>query len=391
MERRYPKIGKVALLISLSQFAAVVLNGLLGVFPAGIIGTAVRGQKFHLLQFLRQQLNLPYKSNGFWSDAGLLTGQEYAMLSLMVVTLIIAIIGLRERQQIEGPKSMSAEEQREQLESGNVPLSRPGGLSVVNPTTAAIVSSVVGGDATPTAEVIANALGEMSVVAQEMGVDDFLIKGEIIQEEVDESTIDSRFTTSVGDEDDVVDLVGVVSTTEHAGTTEDVLSGTPIEMSSADEGEDDDLGWLDESPVSRVTTSDSDPSSAVREVEPPRLPQRPAKKFSRVEPVSPPKRTALTATTTGETLGTTPKSATDGSTRAGFSGSIPNKPTGLPAMAEYDMQTNQWMLFGKAIEFTDTPPAPPAPLSHPPQIPAGKASGKDVKNYLRPPKVPQTR
>ena len=74
VERRLPKIGKFALLISLSQFFGILFNGLLGWFPAGIIGTGSRGQKFHLLQYIRQNLNLPYKSNGFWSRSISLLG-----------------------------------------------------------------------------------------------------------------------------------------------------------------------------------------------------------------------------------------------------------------------------------------------------------------------------
>ena len=194
MERRHPNIGKLALLISISQFLGILLNGILGLFPAGLIGTGSRGQKFHLLQYIRQSLNLPYKEGGFWSDAGSFTGQEFAMAFLMVTTLVIAIIGLRQRESIDGPSKMSTESQREQLESGQVSVSRPGGLSVVNPTTAAIVSNIVDGDGTPAADIIAGALGEMKAVALEMGVDDELIKGQIIQEESEDVTLDSRYT-----------------------------------------------------------------------------------------------------------------------------------------------------------------------------------------------------
>ncbi|MDP6326658.1 MAG: hypothetical protein QGI36_06190, partial [Candidatus Thalassarchaeaceae archaeon] len=68
-----------------------------------------------------------------------------------------------------------------------------------------------------------------TAVALEMGVDDELIKGQIIQESVDDSTIDSRFTTKVGDqEDDIFDL-----------------TGTGILTTSIDDN--DELGWLDDS------------------------------------------------------------------------------------------------------------------------------------------------
>lgn len=385
MERRYPKIGKFALLISISQFAGVLLNGLLGVFPAGFIGTGVRGEKFHLYQFLRQQMDLPYKSNGFWSDAGILTGQEYAMILLMVATLIIAILGLRQRPTIEGPKTLSSDEQRAQLESGQVSVSRPGGLSVVNPTTAAIVSSIVGGDETPTSDVIANALGEMSVVAQEMGVDEFLIKGEIIQEEVDDSTVDSRFTTSIHEEEDVVDLTGTISTpTVEATTTQDILTGIVVDSTEEviEDDSEEDLDWLNESPLAEKMAT----------INLPRLPTEPAVTTSAIVEVS---QDVPAASDSPPTTDVPP------ATRSGFSGRITTKPRGLPEKAEYDMDLNQWTLFGKPIEFTDTPPPAPAsaqpaapqetstkPAAKPPALPSLSKGESDAK-YLRLPKVPQ--
>jgi hypothetical protein len=337
VERRFPNIGKFALLISISQFLGILLNGILGLFPAGILGTGARGQKFHILQYLRQTLNLPYKENGFWSDAGVLTGQEYAMLVLMLATLVVAVIGLRSRPSISGPQKQSIEDQQAQLESGQVSVSRPGGLSVVNPTTAAIVSSIVGKEDAPAADIIADALGEMTAVAVEMGVDDVLIKGEIIQEFVDESTIDSRFTTKVGDqEDDIFDL-----------------TGTGILTTTIEDEEDEDLGWLDDSDVLEDETEIPvfDPSSSSEE---PTLPDLPTVKATKqtVEPVSPPTVKAVATPVVKEVKPPAVEVVSDTSPQrkeAQF-GSMPRRPVGLPKAAVFDIELNTWTLFGRPVE-----------------------------------------
>lgn len=388
MERRYPKIGKLALLISLSQFLGVLLNGILGVFPAGIIGTGGRGQKFHLLQYLRQSFDLPYKENGFWSDAGVLTGQEYAMILLMLVTLVIAVFGLRQRPAIDGPKKMDSETQREQLETGQVSVSRPGGLSVVNPTTAAIVSQIVGGESAPTADIISNALGEMSAVAQEMGVDDFLVKGQIISDVRDNNSIigTSLVSTSVEEDDDVIDLTVTVSQSEEMSPIESVTSLQP-----SIEENDEDLGWLDDVEVttssptkisvqdSALTSVTSEPAKVTTNL--PSLPNVTKKSdigdtspVTNILPVSPPKASVDSAFVKPMNNSSTLSSgsgARPSGVREAASGVMPNRPSQLPKMAEYDTEMGAWTLFGKKIEFTDSPPpAPPQakPVEAPPPI-----------------------
>jgi hypothetical protein len=341
VERRFPKLGKLALLISVSQFLGILLNGILGWFPAGVIGTGARGQKFHLLQYMRQNLNLPYKANGFWSDAGVLTGQEYAMLVLMLGTLVVAVVGLRSRPSFSGPQKHSIEDQQAQLESGQVSVSRPGGLSVVNPTTAAIVSSIVGKEGAPAADIIAGALGEMTAVAVEMGVDDVLIKGEIIQESVDDSIIDSRYTTKVGDQDD--DPFD--------------LTGTGILTTTIEEDDDEGLGWLDDSDLVEDETEIAvfDPTSSS---EKPTLPDLPTAKATNktVKPVIPPTVKAVAPPVVKAETPPTVEVVSDALTSdylqqkdAQF-GSMPRRPTGLPMAAEFDIELNTWTLFGRPVE-----------------------------------------
>ena len=392
MERRYPNIGKLALLISISQFLGILLNGILGLFPAGLIGTGIRGQKFHLLQYIRQSLNLPYKEGGFWSDAGSFTGQEFAMAFLMVTTLVIAIIGLRQRESIDGPSKMSTESQREQLESGQVSVSRPGGLSVVNPTTAAIVSNIVDGDGTPAADIIAGALGEMKAVALEMGVDDELIKGQIIQEESEDVTLDSRYTvTSTSDEMEVVDL------------TESIVEVTDSDEQEEEVSDNDELGWLDDSPWAEDDVTVDSVSVKVTEPEKkekPSLPSLPSTTTS--QPIPKPEVVAVKPPPVQNKYVKPVETPVVPQVKEAQRGVMPNRPSGLPNKAVFDIELNSWTLFGRPIEFTDSPPMPvvkreaktePAPATSaraPPSLPTIPAPPKkESKPKPRLPSIPQ--
>ena len=393
MERRYPKIGKLAMVISISQFLGVLLNGILGLFPAGLIGSGSRGQKFHILQYIRQTLNLPYKEGGFWSDAGSFTGQEFAMILLMVVTLVIAIIGLRQRESIAGPSKISADSQREQLESGQVSVSKPGGLSVVNPTTAAIVSNIIGGGDTPAADIIADALGEMKAVALEMGVDDELIKGQIIQEETEDITLDSHDTvTSTYDDTEVIDL------------TESIVESTEQDVQDEEVSENDELGWLDDSPWSEDDVTINSEEISVPETpeikEKPSLPSLPSTPTKQsipkpvvVEVKTPPIENKYVKPVETPVV---PQ------VKEAQSGSMPTRPSGLPDKAVFDIEVNSWTLFGRPIEFTDAPPMPvikkerktaPTPATNartPPSLPTiPTPPKKESKPKPRLPSIPQ--
>jgi hypothetical protein len=346
MERRYPKIGKLAMLISISQFLGVLLNGILGWFPAGLLGTGSTGQKFHLIQYIRQSLNLPFKEGGFWSDAGNLTGQEYAMISMMVVTLVIAIVGLRQRESITGPSKISADIQREELESGQVSVSRPGGLSVVNPTTAAIVSNIVGGDGTPAADIIAEALGEMKAVALEMGVDDELIKGKIIQENSDDITLDSRFTVTANTEDmEVIDL------------SEPTVEAVDANSQDEEVSDNDEIGWLDDSPWAEDDiTIDSQNITEPDRTEKPSLPSLPSSPTR--QPASEPEVVEVKPPPVQSKYVKPVEPPVAPQVKEAQRGAMPNRPNGLPTKAVFDIELNSWTLFGRPIEFTDTPPMP---------------------------------
>jgi hypothetical protein len=390
MERRYPKIGKLAMLVSISQFLGVLLNGILGWFPAGVLGTGTAGQKFHLIQYIRQVLNLPYKDGGFWSDAGQLTGQEYAMILMMIITLVIAIVGLRQRESIAGPSKVSADIQREELESGQVSVSRPGGLSVVNPTTAAIVSNIVGGDGTPASEIIAEALGEMKAVAVEMGVDDELIKGTIIQEKSEDITLDSRFTvTANADDMEVIDL------------SEPIIEADDADSVAEEVSDDDEIGWLDDSPWAEDdVATDSQKITEPETKEKPSLPSLPSSPTR--QPATEPEVVEVKPPPVQSKYVKPVETPVVPQVKEAQSGTMPNRPSGLPTKAVFDIELNSWTLFGRPIEFTDTPPMPvikkettsaPTPATNtrtPPSLPTiPTPPKKESKPKPRLPSIPQ--
>ncbi len=322
MDRRFPRIGLVSLLVAAIQLFTLVFNGLLGWFPGALLGSGNWGMKFHLYPYLRQILGLPYKPNSFWSDAGSLTGQEYAMLVLVLITGIIGYVGTRERPAFDGPEKRSYEDQREALEAGAVGIARPSGLSVINPTTAAIVDSVVGGDATPTGDVITNALGEMAVVAAEMAP-----VGSTDEEDI--PLLDSRFTVSIDNDPEPLD-------------DDDTLSTSDDEDDWADDWfspEADDGIVLSEEPREEVVvdlTQDLEPQDdTLQELE----------VVSVVEDSQAVLSVPVAEARTGHRVG-----------------AMPVRPEGLPAAAEWDIENECWVLFGRPIEMAQLPqPIPQKP------------------------------
>ena len=322
MDRRFPRIGLLSLLVAATQLFSLVFNGLLGWFPGALLGSGGWGLKFHLYPYLRQTLGLPFKADSFWSDAGSLTGQEYAMLMLLLITGVVGYFGTRERPSIEGPEKKSYDEQREALEAGAVGIARPSGLSVINPVTAAIVDSVVGGDATPTGDVITRALGEMAVVAAEM-----------VPEDDDDSDdipmLDSRHTISID------------------------IDPEPMDDDDPPDAADDEADWGDEwfSPTEdRGVVASEDPKEEMvvdltQETEPS------ADALPELEVV------ALVADSQADLAVPVAVPRTGPRVSA-----MPVRPEGLPAAAEWDIENECWVLFGRPIEMARLPrPAPQKP------------------------------
>jgi len=329
MDRRFPRIGLFSLLVAATQLFSLVFNGLLGWFPGALLGSGGWGMKFHFYTYLRQILGLPYQSNNFWSDAGSLTGQEYAMLVLLLITGVVGYIGTRERPSFEGPEKMSYEDQREALEAGAVGIARPSGLSVINPTTAAIVDSVVGGDATPTGDVITRALGEMAVVAAEM-----------VPADDDDSEaipmLDSRYTVTIDSDPEPMD-------------DGDTLGASDEEDDWADE-------WFSPSANSGVVASEDSGEEVVVDLTQELDSSDDALPELEVVAVVADSHTELSVPVVEPRTG--PRV-----------GAMPVRPEGLPAAAEWDIENECWVLFQKS-EPAELPTVPSPPKKGLPTIPS---------------------
>ena len=326
MDRRFPRIGLLSLLMAATQLFALVFNGLLGWFPGALLGSGAWGMKFHLYPYLRQILGLPYKADSFWSDAGSLTGQEYAMVVLVLITGVIGYIGTRERPSFEGPEKKSYEDQRATLEAGAVGIARPSGLSVINPTTAAIVDSVVGGDTTPTGDVITRALGEMAVVAAEMAPEDS-------DDNEDIPLLDSRYTVSIDNDSEPMD-------------DGDTLGAADDEDDWADE-------WFSPGENGGVASSTDSKEEVVVDL------------TQELEPLDDelPELEVVAVVADSQADLTVPVARAFVEARTGPRvGAMPVRPEGLPAAAEWDIENECWVLFGRPIEMAQLPqPAPQKP------------------------------
>jgi len=82
--------GRFCIVFSAMCLSEVILNGILGVFPAGFFGQGSLGQKFYLFPWLTQQFG-EWNGQAFWTDAGFLSEQEYGFI---VLHLVFAYVGL---------------------------------------------------------------------------------------------------------------------------------------------------------------------------------------------------------------------------------------------------------------------------------------------------------
>ena len=88
------KKGYYLLIFSTISLFEVVINGILGIFPGGIIGQGGMGQKFYLLPWFSQQLG-KWNGQAFWTDAGFLSEQEFAFITLHIFLMYIGFAYLR--------------------------------------------------------------------------------------------------------------------------------------------------------------------------------------------------------------------------------------------------------------------------------------------------------
>ena len=359
------------------------MNGMLGFFPAFIFAEGGVGQKFHFWLFLKDRF-FGGSVDPVWSDAGVMTSQEWLLLVLALPSTLGALYCLRQRPEFGAIERKNEINERESLEMGATNFVSSGGGDA---HTQSIVESVLGQEQTLDQNVVSAALGEMGVIAAANAAE-----AEAQQEEVEAETIlDSRYTTTVQD-DDVLDMVSAYA---EEGTDS-------VEETEVDE-EEDDIGWGVWEPEDEVEPEaeqdlvvDSDAERELPEIpeifrEPvvdtpdplaiPSIPEIPTidpPSSNLSERISSMATQAADATVnvTKDVVGATLTGAKEVvSMAAGITekviekvrqkptkGVMPVRPPELPPMAEWDAYQGVWTIMGRPVHVAAQPePETPAP------------------------------
>jgi len=372
MERYHPRAGLWCLIVALPSWMIFLFNGMLGFFPAIIFAEGGMGQKFHFWLFIRDKLNLFGGSpDPVWSEAGVMTSQEWILLALALPATLGALYCLRRRPEFGAIQRNDDVSERESLEVGAVGLGFSGGGDM---HTQSIVESVLEKEETLDQNVVSAALGEMGVIAAANAAE------AAEKEELDlesEMVIDSRYTTTILDED-----------------TLDMVSAYANEEEVIEEPEEDDTGWSVwepemESEQQPEPETDSKVERQLPEIpelfrEPildtpdpleipsiPEIPSFEAPKANLGERISSIATQAADATmnVTKEVVSATVSGAKEvASIAAGFTekvvdkvrqkstkGVMPVRPAGLPKMAEWDAYQGAWTLMGRPVQIAAMP------------------------------------
>ncbi len=217
MERYHPRAGLWCLIVAFPTWSVFLINGMLGFFPAVLFADGGVGNKFHFWLFLKDRF-FGGSPDPVWSDAGVMTSQEWILFALALPATLGAIYCLRRRPEFGAIEKNDDVEEREALEFGG------GGIiasKVGDSHTQSIVESVIGETQVLDQNVVNAALGEMGEIAAANAV----AEQEDVVEDVEEPVMDSRFTTTIPDED-----------------TSDMIEAY-IENEDGDSEEEDDIGW----------------------------------------------------------------------------------------------------------------------------------------------------
>ncbi|GIS43912.1 MAG: hypothetical protein Ct9H90mP16_09820 [Candidatus Poseidoniales archaeon] len=118
MERYHPRAGLWCLIVAFPTWAVFVINGMLGFFPAVIFADGGVGQKFHFWLFLKDRF-FGGSPDPVWSEAGIMTTQEWLFFGLALPATLGAIYCLRRRPEFGAIQKNDDVEEREALEFGS--------------------------------------------------------------------------------------------------------------------------------------------------------------------------------------------------------------------------------------------------------------------------------
>jgi|GEM_PF-1050731 len=376
MERYHPRAGLWCLVVAFPTWIIFLLNGMLGFFPAVIFADGGVGHKFHFWLFLKDRL-FGGSTDPVWSEAGVMTSQEWLLLALALPATIGAIYSLRRRPEFGAIHRSDDISDRESLEVGAINIGFSGGGDA---HTQSIVESVIGHEEVLDQGVVSAALGEMGVIAAANAA------AAAEQEEVEvvtEPVHDSRFTTTIPD-DDTLDMVSVLVEEDEDDTgwgvwdpeaesevEIEVEIEAEVEMDSTPERELPEIPEIFREPV--VDTPDPLATPTIPEI--PIIetltPTIEAPKSNITERISTLMTHAADATVdaTKEVVSATMSGAKEvASIAAGITGKVvgkvrqkstkgvmPVRPVGLPPMAEWDSYQGAWTIMGRPVHVAATP------------------------------------
>ena len=412
MERYHPRAGLWCLIVAVPTWIIYIINSVLGFFPAILFAEGGTPQKFHFWLFIRDKLGLFGGSpDPVWSESGVMTSQEWVMLALALPATLGAIYCLRRRPEFGAIERNDEFSDRESLEVGSIGVAISTGGDA---HTQSIVESVISQKETLDDGVVSAALGEMGVIAAANAAE----AAEKEKHESEQETIhDSRFTTTILDEDEL-DMVSSFANEEE-------------DLGDSEESEEDDTGWgvwepeiVEESPseteievlsarkIPEIPEIFREPVSEEPDpLEVPSIPEIPlveapmaieeprANLGERISNIAS-QAADTTVSVTKDVVNATVSGAKGvASIAAGITGKVvgkvrkkstkgvmPVRPPGLPSMAEWDAYQGTWTLMGRPVQVASTPDPeiePPswsrnetesAPSQNVPDLHAGKSS-----------------
>ncbi len=378
MERYHPRAGLWCLIVAFPTWAVFLINGMLGFFPAVFFADGGVGQKFHFWLFLKDRF-FGGSPDPVWSEAGAMTSQEWILFALALPATLGAIYCLRRRPEFGAIEKSDDVGEREALEFGG------GGIIAStegDAHTQSIVESVIGEAQTVDENVVSAALGEMGEIAAANAA----AQAEEAEMEVEEEPImDSRFTTTIPDEETTEMVEAYIQDEQEDSKEEDDIGWgvwDPEEDAKEEVAESEvesDLPEIPEifrEPVSAVDALDEkDPLTVPSIPEIPEIVALEEAKPNISERISSMANQAADATVsaTKEVVSATVTGAKEvASIAAGIkdkvvdkvrkkstTGVMPVRPPGLPTMAEWDPYQGVWTLMGRPVQVASVPEPEP--------------------------------
>ncbi len=359
MERYHPRAGLWCAVVAIPTWVIFLFNGILGFFPALIFADGGVGQKFHFWLFLKDRL-FGGSPDPVWSEAGVMSTQEWLLLGLALPATIGALYCLRRRPEFGAIERSNEVGERESLEMGAINIGFSGGGDA---HTQSIVESVIGQEEVLDQNVISAALGEMGVIAAANAASAEHEEIEVLAEPI----YDSRFTTTIPD-DDTLDMVSALS--EEEDDTGWSVWEPDAETEPESEPERKPERELPEIPeIFREPIVDSPDPLKIPSI--PEIPSIETPKTNITDRISTLMTQAADATVdaTKEVVSATMSGAKEvASIAAGITekvvskvrqkstkGVMPVRPTGLPPMAEWDAYQGAWTIMGRPVQVATMP------------------------------------